>query len=363
MRKIIILLLTALLMTSVLCGCHDHTTPPTDLDLPDEVDGVEDRFVYAAKMYGKLIRYDVIDKKAVIACSDPLCGHDTSSCLATNIFTAYVSHDYIMYGRMDDGALGGYTILCYDLKGGNVMEVLECPGYQAITFIGDAAYFSASHVEYDDNGKPQGSVWDVYRYTMASGELVKLNNESLGSAVSVQSYTDDHILWWDMGGRGSFYTTDFSFNNKVSAANENRMGNYSYDFRTDYAEDGSFTYTIDRTSDEGKLEEVVSGIFSYRLDNIDDPHGIVYNINTEDEWKTIYYKDLSDLSTKKLGRVPDGYNLTSDGVYPEIGTSLYAGGYIGIYVTRDDADHAETHSAKTVWFVNIENGDNFVVTP
>ncbi len=361
MRKVITILFLVLLMITVLCGCDNNTKHPDD---PDLFGNTEDRFVYVAKMYGKLIRYDVVDKKAVIACPDPLCRHDTISCLATNIYTAYVGHDYIMYGRLEDGLLGGYTIYCYDLKGGTISKVLDCPGYQEIKFINNAAYFSASHVEYDDDGKPKGAVWDVYRYTMASKELVKINDESLGSAVNVQSYTKDQILWCDHEGAGSYFTTDYNYKDQAPATYELKTGNYVYDIKPNHKDDGSFTYTIYRKeTNTDNWEEVVAGIFSYRLDNMDDPKGIVYNINEKGEWNSIYYKQLSDLSTRKIGTVPKGYTLTNEGVYPEIGTTFYASGYIGIYVSKDNADHSESHNGNTVWFVNIDNGDNFIVTP
>lgn len=360
MKKKITLLLLLSLIISALWGCGNKS-PTGDLDFP-EITG--DRFVYAVKMYGKLIRYDVIDKKAVIACPDPLCRHDTTSCLVTNIFTAYVSHDYIMYGRLEEGILGGYTIYCYDLKNGIISQLLDCPGYQSVTFIKEAAYFSASHVEYDGDGKPKGSVWDVYRYTMKSKELVKLNEEGLGSAVSVETYTDNQILWWDCDGSGSYFTTDYNFKNQTPATYELRTGDYVYDFKTIYGEDGTFTHTICRKKTKSdNWEEVVAGIFSYRLDNADDPKGIVYNINEKSEWDSIYYKKLSDLSVRKIGTVPKGYTLTNNGVYPEIGTSFYADGYIGIYVSKNSAKHSDTHNGNTVWFVNVDTGDNFVLTP
>lgn len=59
MKKKITLLLLLSLIISALWGCGNKS-PTGDLDFP-EITG--DRFVYAAKMYGKLIRYDVIDKK------------------------------------------------------------------------------------------------------------------------------------------------------------------------------------------------------------------------------------------------------------------------------------------------------------
>ena len=362
MRKGITIVLLVSLMMTMLWGCGKTTKDPIgDLDLSGDV---ENRFVYAAKMYGKLIRYDVVDKKAVVACPDPLCGHDTKSCLATNIYTAHVGNDYIMYGRLEDGLLGGDTIYCYDLKRGTISKVMDCPRYQEIAFIKDAAYFSASHVEYDDDGKPQGEVWDVYRYTMASKELVKINDESLGNEVVVEDYTDRQIVWFDFGGSGSYFTTDYNFKNQAPTTNELKIGNYIYDIKTNYNEDDSFTHSIHRKEiNTENWEEVVTGIFSYRLDNIDDPKGIVYNINEKGEWNSIYYKQLSDLSTRKIGTVPKGYTLTNDGVYPEMGTTFYAGGYIGIYVSKDNADHSESHNGQTVWFVNIDNGDNFIVTP
>lgn len=364
MAKKITVFIFILLMVLILGGCKKKP----NLDINMEFTG--DRFVYAAKMYGKLIRYDVVDKKAVVACPDPLCGHDTKSCLATNIFTAYVGNDYIMYGRLENGILGGNTIYCFDLKNGTISKVLDCPRYQEIGFIDGDAYFSASHVEYDDDGKPKGEVWDVYRYSMASKELIIINDESLGSGVKVEDHTENRIVWFDYEASDCYFSTDYNFKNRAPETYELKTGNYIYDIKTNYHEDGSFTHSIYRKEiDTGKeidtdnWEEVVSGIFSYRLDNMDDPMGIVYNINVDDEWNSIYYKQLSDLSTRKIGTVPKGYTLTSDGVYPEIGTTFYTNGYIGIYVYKTGADHSEAHNGNTVWFINKDTGDNFLVTP
>ena len=96
---------------------------------------------------------------------------------------------------------------------------------------------------------------------------------------------------------------------------------------------------------------------------MDDPKGVVYNTYENDDGRTIYYKSLSDLSVKELCRIPDEYALTSDLVYPNIGTTLYAGGYIGIYASQKDADHSEAHNGNTMLFVNIDTGDTFVLTP
>ena len=104
---------------SILCSCNQSS----DLDM--NFANPEERFIYSYRNYGTLIRYDIIDKKATIACPDPLCEHG-KDCPVTNIFTAYVSKDYIMYGKLENGLLGGYTIYCYDLINGIVSKILEC---------------------------------------------------------------------------------------------------------------------------------------------------------------------------------------------------------------------------------------------
>ena len=91
-------------------------------------------------------------------------------------------------------------------------------------------------------------------------------------------------MWFDFGGSGSYFTTDYNFKNQAPTTNELKIGNYIYDIKTNYNEDDSFTHSIHRKEiNTENWEEVVTGIFSYRLDNIDDPKGIVYNINEKGE--------------------------------------------------------------------------------
>ena len=360
MRKIIIVLLLAAFMMNMLWGCQK----PSDFDDMD-TESTDERFIYSSRMYGILIRYDIIDKKAVIACPDPLCKH-RKDCPVTNIYTSYVSKDYIMYGKLEDGLLSGKTIYCYDLKNGTIVKVLECPRYQDITFIQDAAYFSASHVTYNADGSSQGEVWDVYRYNLSSHELIKLNDEDLVSEVCVENYTKDQIVWFDFHKMTGFdyFSTDYDFHN-IAPANRNlKIENYDYEISSYYGEDGALLYGISRMeSSTGVSEEVLKGVASYRLDNIDDPRGIVYNTYQNDDGRTIFYKQLSDLTVKELCRIPDDYSLSGDEIYPNIGTTLYAGGYIGIYVLSKDAEHSEYHSGNTMLFVNIKTGDTFVLAP
>ena len=357
-KKILFIILLSFIM-SILCSCNQSS----DLDM--NFANPEERFIYSYRNYGTLIRYDIIDKKATIACPDPLCEHG-KDCPVTNIFTAYVSKDYIMYGKLENGLLGGYTIYCYDLTNGVVSKVLECPRYQDIVFIKDAAYFSASRVEYNEDGSPDGEVWDVYRYTMASQDLAKLNAESLVSEVLVDHYSEDQIVWWDIHefSGSSYFSTDYDFQNLTPANGDSIIGDYTYHFAYHYGEDGSLKHDITRTEmSTGTIENVVTGGASYRLDNIDNPKGVVYNTYENDDGRTIYYKSLSDLNEKVLCRIPDEYALSGDEVYPNAGTTLYAGGYIGIYVYPKDADHSEYHSGDTMLFVHIDTGDMFVLSP
>lgn len=46
-----------------------------------------------------------------------------------------------------------------------------------------------------------------------------------------------------------------------------------------------------------------------------------------------------------------------------MGTSLYANGYVGVYVTYSGHEHADAHNDNTMFFVNIETGDNFIISP
>ena len=158
MRKIISLLIVLTLL--MLSGCKN--TPDTSW-VPE---GEEtERFVYSSRMYGQLIRYDIIDRKATIACPDPMCKHG-SDCLVTNIFASYVGDGYILYVRMQNGLLSGMSMYSLNLNNGSITKIVDCPRFQRVTFINDFAVFTGSRVIYNDDVSVKGQVWDVYKYYM-----------------------------------------------------------------------------------------------------------------------------------------------------------------------------------------------------
>ena len=351
--------LLLLLMINLLWGCAED--PP---DIPSDLS--TERFVYSSRMYGELIRYDVIDKKAVIACPDPLCEHG-SDCPVTRIFASYIGDNYVMYGRLDNGLLGGNTIYCYDLKAGNITKVLDCTQFQQITLIDDVAYFSAAHIEYDEDNTPTASVWDAYRYVMSEHQLIKLNETSFANPLVVEGYTDTQLTWRFYGRSDvQYFTTDYDFQDQTPLEDydNTRIGNYSYDIIPVYEEEVGSTWTIRRTEiTTGASEELVTRIESYRLDNINDPKGIVYNTCQNDDGRSVFYLSLSDLSTRVIGTIPEGYTLTGDELYPNTGTALYANGYVGIYVMAEDAENSELHNGNSMLFIHIDTGDSFILTP
>lgn len=360
MKRFILVLL--IIASIILSGCNDE--PDTSWMIEG---GETDRFIYSSRMYGQLIRYDVVDQKATVACPDPMCEHG-SDCLATNIFASYVGEEYIVCVRLNNGILGGNTMYSLDLKTGSYTKVMECPRFQQVAFINDFALFSGSRVIYNEDGSVKGEVWDVYKYYMGKNELIKINKESLNDGLYVANYTDDRIIWCDLYRNSGYdyFETDYNFENLTPCENNLCIGEYEYEIDSDYAEDGSITFDISRKHIKtGDTEVLLSNITSYRLDNINDPKGIVYNSFIEDKNKfVIRYISLGDLSVKKLAGLPRGYTYNgSELVFPNIGTSLYANGYVGVYVTSSDHDLSDGHNSNTMFFVNIENGENFVINP
>lgn len=359
MKKFLTLLLVVAMV--VLSGCKEDTS---NTWVPEEFNS--ERFIYSSRMYGQLMRYDIVDRKATIACPDPMCKHG-ANCLVTNIKFSYVGNDHILYGRMENGVLGGYTMYSLDLKEGRIVKILDCPRFQDITFIEDFAIFTASHVVYNEDGSVKGEVWDVYKFFLERNELIKINSESLNGELVVYDFNDESILWLDYYGYSgySFFKTDYDFNNMTPSDYYIRIKQYDYLITNDYAEDGTITFNISRKNvNNGVIEQLLTDVTSYRLDNSDDPKGIVYNSYTEDGGKdVIRYIDLSDLSTKKLTDLPKGYTFTEDIVFPNTGTSLYANGYVGVYVTYSNHEHSDSHNSNTMFFVNIYTGDSFIISP
>lgn len=357
MKNFLIFLVTSILLV-FLTGCNNFSK---DIWTPD--DDIEDtRFIYSYNMYGKLMRYDIVDKKAVVACPDPMCDHTTKSCMVSNLFTAYQGKDCFILGRFENGALGGNTLYYYNIKSGEIIKILDCPRYQEVGFIDDFALFSASHAIYNDDGSPNGEVWDVYKYVMSTNTLTKINKESLNYPIAVESYTSDAILWFDYDAHAemTYFTTDYNFENKQNSECILPIGDYVYNIDTVYANDHSYTFEITReNSESGEKQEVIADIWSYRLDNINDPHGIVYTL--ENDNSAIYYVSFSDLSRKKLCDIPKGYKMGHNLAFPDSGVSLYAGGYVGIHIAKENADHSESEKSNIMLFVNVDNLDSFII--
>lgn len=359
MKKVLVLILS--IVAIVMSGCSQQD----DISwIPEELDS--ERFVYSSRMYGQLIRYDIVEKKATVACPDPMCKHE-SDCLVTNIMFSYVGDGYVIYGRMDNGILGGYSMYSFDLKGGVITKILECPRFQSVTFIQDFAIFTASRVVYDEDGRAKGEVWDVYKYYMDRNELITINREGLNGELTVVDYTDENIIWLDYYASSGYscFKTDYNFDNMTPTDYITRIDQYDYEITDSYSDDGSLTFNISRKNiNNGVIEQLLTDVTSYRLDNTNEPRGIVYNSYTEDGGNdVIRYIDLTDLTKKKLADLPQGYTFTDDIVFPNTGTSLYANGYVGIYVTYSDHGHADAHNSNTVFFVNIDSGDSFIITP
>ena len=174
MKKVLLSLFLVLSLI-ICCGCSDDKPPVID---NDENFG-EQRFLYAATWGGRLIRYDVVDKKATVACPDPQCNHD-DNCLVTKIDRLTVSDDYLLYVR---GEFAG-DIYCYDIKAGKIDKIHSAAQSSALYLINDTVFFSASQYEYNEDGSLKSEVWNVYKYDIVSKNLAKINDTPIAASVS-----------------------------------------------------------------------------------------------------------------------------------------------------------------------------------
>lgn len=349
MKKIVIALIVIITLLTLL-GCSSEYKI---------IEG-DTNFIYSAHWQGQLIKYDLANKKATIACPDPMCEHG-EDCLVSNVSDDIcVSEDYIMF---KSGAWA-QALYCYDLKKGVIEKVMDYTSCQSVGIYDNFAFFSAAHMIYDDEGKPIRKEWYPYKYDMAKKKLTKLSDKPLNTEKGILPFgiDDNKILWRD--GNGETFATDFNFNEKSWEYTPMLIGDYIYSNNAEYQEDGSFYWNFSRTHiSDGTVEEVIHAAFSYRLDNDDNPTGILFNtFHNGSDGNTLYRVKFDDLSVEELCDIPDGYLLSE--LYTAFGSRLYSGDYVGVYVHPENAEESNFENlGDTMLFVNVKTKEYFILAP
>lgn len=348
--KKVLLSLFLILSLIICCGCSDDKPPVID---NDENFG-EQRFLYATTWGGRLIRYDVVDKKATVACPNPQCNHD-GNCLVTKIDRLTVSDDYLLYVR---GEFAG-DIYCYDIKAGKIDKIHSAAQSSALYLINKTVFFSASQYEYNEDGSLKSEVWNVYKYDIVSENLTKINDTPIAASVRVIRHTDDTIIW---RGEGTIrFSTDYDFNviEENLPSQPQVVGEYIYRAGSHY-HDGNYIYKMDRSNDSGDITETIQdGMLSFRWDNPDDPERLIYYPLAE---KAIYSIDLDTLENKKLCDIPNGISLTD--IFVVEGNDYRVGNYIALYVHNSGEEDEESKlTSESLMFVDVTTGEYFIITP
>lgn len=343
-----------LLLVSQLCGCSNvPENIPNDLS--------SNRFIYSAKWFGRLICYDLIDKKASVACPDPLCEHG-ADCPVSEIQWYYISGDNIAFIKYGSGQSSNTAneLFLYDLKAGNIELVKSSPNIGMATIAKHFIYFSSTYMEYDENGKPVGNIWEIFRYDINTKELKKLNSESIADRHYVYYFTDELLYWTD---DNIYYTTNYDYENNKNVDPVIKKGDTVITLETDFSDPYStFSWIVGRKLSNGETETVVSGVYSFGDDNPEEPKGMIFNSYHHNNGNTIFYMDYNTFEIRKLCDLPEG--IAAFDLYTEQGSKRCLGNYVGIYVNADGISYEEAAlTSESIMFIDINTGEYFVLTP
>lgn len=341
--------LTTFLCFFVIIICCSCSVDPPIID-----DAGEERFLYAATWGGRIIRYDVIDRRASVACPDPQCKHG-EDCPVTLVERLTVSDDYLLYVH---GELAG-DVYCYNLRLGTIDKIISVAQASALYLINKTVYFSASQYEYNDDGSIRGEVWNVYKYDIDSKQLTRLNDEALAASVSVERHTEDTIIWKSMD--KTRFSSDYDFKNIIAnlPPQPQVVGDYTYKAASHYHE-GMYIYKVERSNNIDNTTELVQDrILSFRWDNPKSPKRMIYIPLNED---ALYSIDLTTMNNSKLCDIPKGTSVTD--IFVVQGNDYMVGNFIAFHVySTGSKDDEEKLTSESLMFVNVTNGEHFIITP
>ncbi|MBR3964225.1 MAG: hypothetical protein IKJ80_02335 [Clostridia bacterium] len=340
----------ALLLAAVSVLCLVGCTP--SVDIPD---AEKETCIYSAQWLGRLIRYDLTNKKATVVCPDPACEH--KDCTATDVDKYCVGDDHIVYVRKKGAAS---TVYCYYISKGELVKIMDCEYTQVPIIGGSFAYFAAANIEYDEAGKPLGRKWHIYKYNMETNELRALTQAPVpvNQGPRPEKITETNIFWQDETGG---YTTDLEYQNRQpSDYHSGMIRDYEQHFEVVWGENAIYTFNI--TAENlvtGEIHDMVKGAYWYRLDFFDDPKGVIFTeYKNGDPITELKYVSFDTFETRKLCDAPEGYCISQ--MVSASWEHRYVGDYVGIYVKRlgSTSEHGEE-----MMIVNVTTGENFIISP
>lgn len=288
---------------------------------------------------GVLYRCNVGGGYSVPVCPDPLCKHNSSSCMFRGITETnqlYSDGERLFFATNDQ-------VRVFSIKTGNVQTLYnaeDVTGIQRATgcifglsMQGDYLYFNAAHTPKVDVNGTQTERYDVYSIHHFSLETKKLNENNFYEQQVCKGISADkkRILWKNK--EGYYSTTDDFKDKKVESKTDGfelgRQANSKYTYRYTYNMKDHFSVNMVGTSlDTGKqttvLEDIVTAAAvgndkllvimnnsdgKYIAKDVSDPEQIVpyyqYQRNA------LYLADADGANMVLLCEIPDEYLLTN----------------------------------------------------
>lgn len=225
-----------------------------------------------------LLRYDVENRRASVACPDPLCTHqkidhgdisyDPNECLAVDVslFTCAGDRAYLIKEIYDE-TIPAYLcrLYVYDPAKNSITLIHESDNsiYYAVEHYG-TVYYSADTYENNENGDPEFRKIGVYAYSLGTGEVVTLSYGELDELVYAYDLESDGIVWRTMG--GLYFKTDYGFDSRreviypselLRVNGETNINGYEYTRTETYHRDGALLlYSRYRRNIETGEEEI-----------------------------------------------------------------------------------------------------------
>lgn len=299
---------TVLVLTCVSCG--------------SEQDGMDykDDFLYTL-WRGVLYRISTVSASVTPVCPDPLCNHSDEKCPFYDVSEngIRIVGKYIYYLK-DSTRFEYMRKLCrFDIENGE-FEVLYEPENGTIAdwlVTDDYIYFNLAYI----NEKMQSS-FDIYRYTIESGNLKTLTDEPLRDIQWPYAFKDGRVFWADHVTE-AVYSTDKDFQDRKDGdkwyTSNQSMGSYAFQEERSGFDQNSFTdlfriTRVDTVTGEEKIVFDELGCFPILYNNkiiyskLDDPKLLGYMYNEDsgklepyyDKWGGKYYICNTDGSNERL---------------------------------------------------------------
>lgn len=356
MKKIIILILC--ICTILLSSCNKSKGASEQTNNGNDIHG---EMLYYATWNDRIVRFDIMNKRASVACPDPLCDHKDIDCPVMAIDKLSVQGNYLYFVKGNTNI--DFKVYCYDLLNGIIYEITECVDSTVPIMINEKSYFCAAYYEYDDDGNVIRELWDMYRYNPITKELNKLSTDPWPGMIYLDSYDESRITWnCDTGGDPLYFSTDYDFMNILYIDYSDMdfsldAGDYSIEGQIVW-DAGTWSETlfkVDKTTGERSM--IIDGVATSRYCEIGDTFGYLYNTYFHsNDGNTLYFLDCSTFSIRKIATVPDGYSIVD--VFVEYGNEMQCGDYVGIRVTNIESDVY----SNSMWIINLRTGENFVIS-